>query len=201
MVEQSSLINASFKPQDYIGFSTSPELNSLVQGERILFADKIKKTNLYNWEQERVIVITINGIYNIHKKSIKRKLDFAKISAVTKTISPSSNTREFTIHLPEEYDYRYLSDRREAIIDIIKRRFYDIKKKNLPTFGTSSPNLKDFTTTEKDKRKQNSRFPPPDMRITNEDVVTSGEVEALKKDSTVEKIREQESLVSYEEQV
>jgi len=50
MVEQSSLIDASFKPQDYIGFSTSPELSALVQGERVLFADKIRKTNLYNWE-------------------------------------------------------------------------------------------------------------------------------------------------------
>lgn len=175
MVEQSTLINASFKPQDYIGFSTNPELSSLVHGERVLFADKIKKTNLYNWEQERVIVITPQGIYNIHKKSIKRKLDFNKIAAVTKTISPSSNTREFTIHLPEEYDYRYLSDRRDDIIDIIKRRFFDIKKKNLPMFGTSNSNLKDFTTTEKDKRKQNSRFPPIEMALKNEDLVKTDE--------------------------
>jgi len=77
--------------------------------------------------------------------------------------------------LPEEYDYRYLSDRRDDIIDIIKRRFFDIKKKNLPMFGTSNSNLKDFTTTEKDKRKQNSRFPPIEMALKNEDLVKTNE--------------------------
>lgn len=141
MVEQNTLINASFKPQDYIGFSTNPEMTSLVQGERVLFADKIMKTNMFGWQQERIIVITLEGIYNIHKKQIKRKLDFNKIAAVTKTIAPSSNTREFTIHLPEEYDYRYLSQRRDAIIDILKRRWFDIKKQNLPMFGTANKDL------------------------------------------------------------
>lgn len=148
---------------------------------------------MFNWEQERVIVITQNGIYNIHKKTIKRKLDFSKISAVTKTISPSSNAREFTIHLPEEYDYRYLSDRRDAIIDIIKRRFFDVKKKNLPMFGTSAPSLKDFTTTEKDKRKQVSRFPPAEYQLKDEDLVT-GDLPAAK-DSTLE-LRKEESTTN-----
>jgi len=119
---------------------------------------------------------------------------------VTKTIAPSSNAREFTLHLPDEYDYRYLSERRDAIIDIVKRRYYDLKRKNLPMFGTSAPNLKDFTTTEKDKRKQVSRFPPAEYQLKDEDLV-SGDTPAAK-DSTVELRREESSAnLTLEQQV
>jgi len=40
----------------------------LLGSERLFFADKMKKTNMYEWTQERTLVITDENIYNIHKK-------------------------------------------------------------------------------------------------------------------------------------
>ena len=34
---------------DYIGFQQDPKLMALIQGEKLLFADKIKKTNMFEW--------------------------------------------------------------------------------------------------------------------------------------------------------
>jgi len=75
-------------------------------GEQILFADKIKKINNWGMKQERAIVVTGKGIYNIDGKSIKRKLEYKNLSGITKT-TVQQNMTEFTIHLPSEYDYRY----------------------------------------------------------------------------------------------
>jgi hypothetical protein len=34
---------------DYIGFQQDPKLMALISGEQLLFADKIKKTNMFEW--------------------------------------------------------------------------------------------------------------------------------------------------------
>ena len=67
---------------------------------------------------------------NIHKKSIKRVIDFKDIIGMTKTVPPSKNTQEFTVHVGGDtpYDYRFLTERREEIMDIVKRVYHYIKK-------------------------------------------------------------------------
>ena len=60
--------------RDYIKFAESNELMELLQGERLIFADQIQKTNMYGWTQERTFVLSDAGIYNIHKKEVKRKI-------------------------------------------------------------------------------------------------------------------------------
>lgn len=82
---------------------------------------------------------------------------------------------EFTLHVPKEYDYRFLSEkyfhscaiklfnsyyRRDEIISILKARYCDILQINLPIFGIEKNDLREFTTTERDMKRQISRFPP-----------------------------------------
>lgn len=43
--------------------------------------------------------------------------------------------------------------RRDEIIDIIKTRFAEKLSLNLPIFGIERPNLKEFTTTERDAKR------------------------------------------------
>jgi hypothetical protein len=64
---------------------------ALINGETLLFADKIKKTNMYEWTQERTLVITSKGVYNIHKYQIKRNIQIGDIEGLTKTIPPSKS--------------------------------------------------------------------------------------------------------------
>lgn len=62
---------------DYVGFRTVPKLMALIDGagERLLFADKIKKFSQGRaWKQERTFVITNEAIYNIKKDKVKRQI-------------------------------------------------------------------------------------------------------------------------------
>ena len=36
--------------------------------DQLVYAAKVKKTNMFEWTQERTLVITNNALYNIHKK-------------------------------------------------------------------------------------------------------------------------------------
>lgn len=101
---------------------------------------------------------------------IKRRIPIHKIGGVSKTTVPGKN--EFTIHVPTEYDYRFISERykigyiliiifrREEIIEFLKFKFMEKMQTNLPIFGIQKTNLREFTTTEKDMKKLVSKFPP-----------------------------------------
>lgn len=61
----------------------------LLKGQKFLFADKVKKTNMFEWTQERTLVVTNSAIYNFHKKEVKRTIDIKDIGGITKTVPPS----------------------------------------------------------------------------------------------------------------
>jgi len=46
----------------------------LIGGEPLLFADKVRKTNMFGWTQTRTLVITKQSLYNIHSKKVKRMI-------------------------------------------------------------------------------------------------------------------------------
>lgn len=93
---------------------------NLIGKDTLVFAAKVKKTNMFEWTQERVLAITNSGLYNIHKKSVKRYIAIADVGGMTKTIPPSKNTQEFTVHVPNNYDYRFITERREEIMNVVK---------------------------------------------------------------------------------
>ena len=114
--------------------------------------------------------MTNKALYNIHKNSIKRAIPIQEVGGLSKTIPPSK-AQEFTIHVPQKYDYRFSSARRDQIVDLIKRVYIAIHKDNCPVFCITAKDLKDFTTTEKDMKKSISRFPTPEYRNTQEDLL------------------------------
>ena len=60
--------------------------------------------------------------------------------------------------------------RREEIMDVIKKVYYNMKRSNCPVHHATSKDLKDYTTTEKDMKKGSSRHPPPSLRKYTEDL-------------------------------
>lgn len=66
-----------------------------------------------------MLVITTDRIYNFKKSKVKRIININKLGGVSKTTA-SGSKNEFTIHIPTEYDYRFVCDRREEVIDILK---------------------------------------------------------------------------------
>ena len=124
---------------------------------------------MFGFVQERYFVITMERVYNIKKNKIKRQININKLSGISKALLGKDT--EFTIHVLSEYDYRFHSEKREDIIAILKQRFLDLNRANLPIFGINKNNLRDFTTTEKDMKKQSSRYPPDEYRIKEEDLL------------------------------
>lgn len=76
----------------------------------MLFTDKIKKINMFDWVQERRFIITTERVYNLKKNKIKRFIPIHKIGGMSKTLAVGGRG-EFTIHVPSEYDYRFVSER------------------------------------------------------------------------------------------
>ncbi|CAD8174831.1 unnamed protein product [Paramecium pentaurelia] len=82
------------------------------QSELILISRNVGKINKRNTEQQRTIVVTSENLYNIDKKTIKRKIQIQKIFGVT----VSRASFEFILHVPSETDYRYKSQENRDII-------------------------------------------------------------------------------------
>jgi intein-encoded DNA endonuclease-like protein len=66
-----------------------------------------------------MLVVTTDRIYNFKKQKVKRFININKLGGISKTTS-SGSKNEFTVHVPSEYDYRFICDRREEVIDILK---------------------------------------------------------------------------------
>lgn len=49
---------------------------------------------------------------------------------------------------------------------LLKQLFAKIKKYNLPIYGIQATNLRDYTTTEKDAKRNVSRMPPANVRAS-----------------------------------
>lgn len=93
---------------------------------------------------------------------------------------------EFTIHLNTEYDYRFVSDRRDQIVKILQCRYIQMKNKNLPIFSINEQNLRAFTTTEKDMKRGLNRFPPVDYRQHSMDLIQGAQDSSVTLDDTNE---------------
>lgn len=100
------------------------------------------------------------------------------MSGITKNLKGAR--KEFTLHINKEYDYRFLSERRDEIINILKCHFAERNGINLPIFGVDKSNLSQFTTTEKDMKRGQSKFPPSQFRLREEDVLRESETQMIK---------------------
>ena len=49
------------------------EIKKLIEGEKIYYTDLIKKINHYGISQDRTIMLTNKALYNMKKKTLKRK--------------------------------------------------------------------------------------------------------------------------------
>ena len=74
-----------------------------------MFSDKLKKINMFGWNQERILVVTSENVYNIKKYKTKRRIPIHLLGGISKTTVGTKI--EFTLHIPTQYDYRFLSEK------------------------------------------------------------------------------------------
>jgi serine/threonine protein kinase len=137
---------------DFLNFAKDYKIKSnITRDEDILFSDKVKKINKHGWQQDRNIILTDKGIYNLKKTQLKRRIDYKTIIGIT--VSKLSDA--FVIHCEDiDYDYHYSSKHKKIMIEIIAKNYEVIKGEELKLFEIGVKQLNTFVTTKKDKEKQ-----------------------------------------------
>lgn len=145
--------NESEMGDDYLNFSNDNKIKSIIKTENLLFSDVVQKINKFGMKQERVLLITDNAIYSLNSvkdKKLKRRFDIAKMRAIT--VSQISD--ELVLHgKEEEYDYLYISPKKNRIICILEEVYESLTGDELEFANLEVAQLKNVVTTKKAKAK------------------------------------------------
>ncbi|KAH9260394.1 hypothetical protein BASA81_001564 [Batrachochytrium salamandrivorans] len=125
--------------------------------EEVRFSDFMVKINRRDKPQERIILITTRAMYNLVPTDVtkaKRRIPLALIDSVT--MSEASD--EFVVHVPGEYDYRMMSQRKNEVVKSLADEYEKLTGDKLIITTTKQLVLKSVTAT---KNPKSSRFQFP----------------------------------------
>ena len=143
----------SFKITDSLNFANDKEIQEIIKDEKLYFSDMITKINHYGMSQERSIILTDKALYNMKKKSLRRKIAYSDIRGITY----SKLTYEFVIHgNDDEYDYQYIHTERNLIICFLAIFYQNVTMKPIQICEVQEKTLKNYVTQKKEKKKDNS---------------------------------------------
>lgn len=83
--------------------------------------------------------------------------------------STQSGNDEFVVHVKDEYDYRFVCEKREELFEHLKACYFTLMNKNLPIYGVPSK-LKDCATSKKDIKSGHERIPEEKWILRDEDL-------------------------------
>eukprot|EP01029_Cantina_marsupialis_P021940 TRINITY_DN5325_c0_g1_i1.p1 TRINITY_DN5325_c0_g1~~TRINITY_DN5325_c0_g1_i1.p1 ORF type:complete len:518 (-),score=134.14 TRINITY_DN5325_c0_g1_i1:420-1973(-) len=120
----------------------------------LIHSDSVVKINPKDKPQQRIICVTNTALYNLIPSShkCKRKLLLSNIA----NIVLASETDEFLLHCPREYDYRLLTSRKLDMIAVIRKAYLKLTGKKLPVIKTEVP-LKSICITKRVSRSKKLR--------------------------------------------
>ena len=143
----------SYKVSDNLNWANDKEILSILNGEKLYFSGMITKINHYGMSQERSIILTDKALYNMKKKSLRRKIAYTDIRGITY----SKLTYEFVIHgNDDEYDYQYIHQDRNLIICFIAIFYQALAFKPIQICEVEEKTLKNYVTQKKEKKKDYS---------------------------------------------
>lgn len=155
----------------------SSELSFDADDECILYEVPCQKEFFYFFKKSYNLVITDFRVLIMYRggsidrdPDIKRSISYSRLKGITKSTKEAATC--FVIHVKNmEDECLYVEDINEPI-EMIKKIYTSLAKKNLPIFGIDSNNLKDYTTTDKDALLGISRMPLRRFRIKDERILT-----------------------------
>jgi len=125
---------------DQLEMKTNPRCSKMLKSigenipnkEVIVYSNQLIKINRKGKEQLRTLLITNKAVYNCLPKNVsrcKRRIPIEDIASIT--LSTVSN--EFVLHIPRDYDYRFKSDDKDVIGKVLKHCFGNmLNKQQLP---------------------------------------------------------------------
>ena len=143
----------SYKIFDSLNWANDKEIQDIIKDEKLYFSGMITKINHYGMSQERSIILTDKALYNMKKKSLRRKIAYTDIRGITY----SKLTYEFVIHgNDDEYDYQYIHQDRNLIICFIAIFYQALAFKPIQICEVEEKTLKNYVTQKKEKKKDYS---------------------------------------------
>ena len=143
----------SYKVFDSLNWANDKEIQEMIKDEKLYFSGMITKINHYGMSQERSIILTEKALYNMKKKSLRRKIAYTDIRGITY----SKITYEFVIHgNDDEYDFQYIHNDRNLIICFIAVFYQKVAFKPLQICEVEEKTLKNYVTQKKEKKKDYS---------------------------------------------
>eukprot|EP01084_Bolivina_argentea_P312073 540262_1 len=115
--------------------------------ENVIYSEKLIKINRKGKEQERVLLITDKAIYNLKPKEMgkcQRRIDLELIESIT----ISTISEEFVIHIPDEYDYRFKSINKERLSIVLCKCYLNKMNTELLINHISQSSLLSVTVTK-----------------------------------------------------
>jgi len=124
--------------------------------ETVLYSNQMIKINRKGKEQTRTLLITDKAVYSCKPKSVtkvQRKIPLLEIASITL----STISGEFVLHIPREYDYRFKSNDKENVAKALKNGFAKISNgKVLPVQSIEEEELLSQTVTKVQMRDMTS---------------------------------------------
>ena len=139
-------------PVDNMNFKNDQEIKAMLGHEDIYFSDKIIKIRqgIFSSNQERVLLITDQALYNLKGKEKKRRIEIGSLSGIT--ISKLSD--QFIIHgKNEEYDYLYSSPNRLKIIEILEIVYESVTQTELLFSIQNDKDLSKYVVGKNERKK------------------------------------------------
>lgn len=124
-------------PYDHLNLTGNSQVKKMINKyghnfpdpETIIYSRNLIKINRKGREQERCLLVTSKAVYNLVPKQYskcKRRIKLEDIASVTM----STTSDEFAIHIPAEYDYRFKSNDKEKIAELLQntiKKIADVK--------------------------------------------------------------------------
>jgi len=125
---------------DYLSLATNQSILRILaksDEKTVSFSDVVIKINKRNKMQERILLITESGLYNIDPGSykVKRRIPLKDVGSISLSKLPDNF---FAIHVPSEYDYLLVSNKKTEIVSKLLENYEAINGKPLPiTFSNN----------------------------------------------------------------
>lgn len=140
---------------DRMNMSKNPYCKKLLEThgthkEVVVYSNQMIKINRKGKEQLRTLLITNKAVYNCMPKNVsrcKRRIPITDIASVTL----STVSDEFVLHVPRDYDYRFKSKDKEIVGNVLKKCFgevYKDKHQHLPLQRVAQEELLNQTVTK-----------------------------------------------------
>lgn len=118
--------------------------------EKVCFSEYVTKINRKDKKQTRVMLITDKAIYNLlpGKDGISGKCKRRILIETLVAVTLSTTSDEFVFHIPDEYDYRFQTPRKEKITEVLSSLYTKITDKKLGCTKVQRGGLKEETLTK-----------------------------------------------------